>query len=101
MKILQLTLIFIISLSSSCSSKSNYDQGYEDAWEERKSSFYYFISSSYKKGYEEGLDDAYEFDKIKTTLDTYGGNLEKAAEALGLSLSDLRNRMEYLGIRDY
>ena len=39
---------------------STYDEGYEDAYEERgKDAVSYFLNHSYKDGYEEGMEDFY------------------------------------------
>ena len=48
------TIVFLLLLIG-CG--NSYDQGYEDAWEERKNSLSYFMDKNYKQGFNEGAED--------------------------------------------
>lgn len=41
----------------------DYDQGYDDAWEERKNDLAYSVSEKYKSGYEDGSEDSWQHDQ--------------------------------------
>jgi len=56
-----LALILVIILTG-CSSRSSYDQGQEDAWEERKPSFSYNLDKEYKNGYDDGIESRRNYD---------------------------------------
>ncbi|MBU4348083.1 hypothetical protein KJ671_01070 [Patescibacteria group bacterium] len=47
----------------SCNNDSNYDKGYEDAWEGNEAPSSFWNSKEEKEGYEEGLEDAYTYDE--------------------------------------
>jgi len=68
-KILKFPLYFAMGTISllmlfGCQDKhSDYDKGYEAAWEEDNAPSSYWTSKEEKQGYEDGLDDAWTYDE--------------------------------------
>jgi len=44
-----------------CNQISNYDRGYDDAWNESSNALLLFIDKEYTQGYEDGCDDLYYY----------------------------------------
>lgn len=87
--LLVLLLVFLLSLSA-CDGRSNYDRGYEDAMSGKNKSVLYSVNEGYRNGYDDGFERA----DVEDCWDFHGHNLEKAAYELGISVRELKLRLD-------
>jgi hypothetical protein len=80
-----------------CQTGSSYDRGYEDGLEGTQDGFMHWINSDYRSGYADGEDEAARFDEVSEAVER-SSNLREAADELGVSVDELKDEMEDLGV---
>ena len=89
-----IVIISILSLSA-CSYNSAYDNGYEDALNGKDKGITYSIIEEYRNGYEDGV----EYANTLNAWENYHHDLEATASYLGLSISELREKINELWLK--
>lgn len=97
-KNITICLCLALMLSGCSGGRSAFDQGYEDAWEGRDKNVFCSLSGEYKEGYDQGTYELNEFCNMQRIYDDNNHDLEETADELGLSVSEMKDKIEYYGI---
>lgn len=89
-------LLLAVFCLQGCS--DGYSNGYNDGWDLKKNYFFLITNSGYREGLKDGTQDVAEYEKIQEVITEYPDNFAKAADALGLSTGELKEKLSSFDI---